>query len=257
MEDVDFWVGTVAFAYHRSYPPRHLLQMKKRPHHGLTLVLSGELRISYADGERTVARAHDILIQHRGDDYLLETPAEIGAEYIVISYLAEPEEIPVELMPEGPVYTPVHQRRYTDAFERAAKVYAARGVCTAALLRALVQQILCNLIREYRTEPLGSADDPAACARRYIETHFDRALTAKEIARQSCSSVSYLRILFRRAYGDSPMHYLNRIRIERAKEMLSSDLFRIDEVATACGFQNVYYFSRVFKSFTGVPPGKY
>ena len=70
-------------------------------------------------------------------------------------------------------------------------------------------------------------------------------------------SPSYLRALFAERVGESPMHYLNRIRIEHAKEMLSSRVFTLGEIASACGFQNEYYFNSVFKKITGVPPGKY
>ena len=47
------------------------------------------------------------------------------------------------------------------------------------------------------------------------------------------------------------------VRVERAKKMLESGIFRLDEIAAACGFANVYYFSTVFKAVTGTPPSRY
>ena len=85
----------------------------------------------------------------------------------------------------------------------------------------------------------------------------NRDLTSEHIAAVVGISPSYLRSLFQKSEGISPIRYLNRIRVERAKEMLSSGMFALSEVSTACGFQNVYYFNRVFKSHVGTPPGKY
>ena len=78
-----------------------------------------------------------------------------------------------------------------------------------------------------------------------------------EIAAAVGLSESHLRTLFRRARGEPPVRYLNRVRVERAKEMLASGQFPLEEIAVACGFQNEYYFSRVFKEFTGISPGRY
>ncbi|MBQ7335079.1 MAG: helix-turn-helix domain-containing protein [Clostridia bacterium] len=257
MEYPDFNVCKVAFAYYRVYRPQYCLHMREREHNGLTLVLSGQLKLTSPDGESVIARENDIIFQHIGDSYRLEATGDTNAEYIVISYLATSPQTLDTLLPDMRIYTPEHRRRYRDAFERAARTYSAGGICSEALLRALVQQILCHIIRENYPKALCAADNPAAYAKYYMEEYFDQFLTADAIAKAAHCSLSHLRVLFKKAYGVPPMHYLNSVRVERAKEMLSSGLFRLEEIATACGFQNVYYFSRVFKSFTGISPGKY
>ena len=90
-----------------------------------------------------------------------------------------------------------------------------------------------------------------------MDQYFDCPLSIENIAAVVGLSSSYLRTLFQKSENESPNHYLNRVRIEHAKQMLLSEMFTIDEVAYACGFQNVYYFNRVFKKFTGITPGKY
>ena len=90
-----------------------------------------------------------------------------------------------------------------------------------------------------------------------MENHFSSPLSSEDIAKEVGISVSHLRLLFRKQYGISLMQKLNKIRVRRAKELLSSGMFTLAEVASACGFQNEYYFSRVFKQHTGIPPGKY
>ena len=257
METYDFRVKSVPFAYRRIYAPGKAIQMSGRSAHGLTLVMSGKLQISFQNGKTEVAGEGDIILQRFGDVYLLEAIGDSPTEYIVISYLTEEKDFADTVLPNCHIFTSEHRRRYRDAFERAAETHGTTSVCGETLLRALVQQILCHIINEHYTRTLLCRDDPVERAKFFIEESFDQNVGVREIANAACCSPSHLRALFRKVYGESPIHYLNHTRIEHAKEMLSSNLFRLEEIATACGFQNVYYFSHVFKAYTGVSPGKY
>ena len=84
-----------------------------------------------------------------------------------------------------------------------------------------------------------------------------KKLTQEELAHISGYSVPHFKKLFRDETGTSPIRYLNDFRIGRAKDLLASGLFSVQEVATACGFENVYYFSNVFKKQTGISPKHY
>jgi AraC-like DNA-binding protein len=53
------------------------------------------------------------------------------------------------------------------------------------------------------------------------------------------------------------VQYVARLKTDRAKELLSTGLYTVTEIALLCGFKNVYYFSRVFKNAVGISPGKY
>lgn len=67
----------------------------------------------------------------------------------------------------------------------------------------------------------------------------------------------YLNRLFKRYTGQTIFGYLNFLRIERAKQLLSTGFYSIEEIAENTGFRDMYYFSRVFKKYTGITPGKY
>ena len=70
---------------------------------------------------------------------------------------------------------------------------------------------------------------------------------------------SYFRKLFKAETGFAPVVYFNRMRVEYAKTLLrQSDGQRpVKEIAAAAGFSDPYYFSRVFKSCTGMSPSGY
>lgn len=69
------------------------------------------------------------------------------------------------------------------------------------------------------------------------------------------SQRSFLRN-FKNAFGVSPGHYLMRLRIVRAGEMLVRDTRPVGEIAAACGFEDSNYFSRQFRKYAGVSPGE-
>lgn len=79
-------------------------------------------------------------------------------------------------------------------------------------------------------------------------------LTVSEIARELYVSRDYLRHLFREYAGESPIKYILRARIEKAKELLSKKDLNIGEIAEKCGFKNAYYFTRFYHKFTGQTP---
>jgi transcriptional regulator GlxA family with amidase domain len=120
-----------------------------------------------------------------------------------------------------------------------------------------VQEILCCIIQEEHHRSLSVKESYAEKALIFMENHFADQLSSEDVANAVGISVSHLRLLFKQQYGVSLMQKLNQIRVRRAKELLSSGMFTLAEVASACGFQNEYYFSRVFKKFTGISPGKY
>lgn len=85
----------------------------------------------------------------------------------------------------------------------------------------------------------------------------DQSLTIEAVCDELGISASYLAQLFKKYKETSFVKFLTSVRMEKAMERLVSSGDRIVEIATACGYQDVYYFSHSFKKFTGVPPKKY
>lgn len=63
--------------------------------------------------------------------------------------------------------------------------------------------------------------------------------------------------LFHHYTGDTPLHYLARLRVERARRLLQTTRQNITEIAFECGFASSQHFARVFLQFTGVTASAY
>ena len=94
---------------------------------------------------------------------------------------------------------------------------------------------------------------------KYLEKNlFSDKLSVKNIAQESNISEVYFRKMFKEKYGKSPLSYINDMRIKKAKELIiNEENLSIKEVSDACGFLDIYSFSRSFKKNVGVSPSQY
>ena len=101
--------------------------------------------------------------------------------------------------------------------------------------------------------------DKYACIRPGIQMlEQDSDLNLSQIAAKCGVSDCYFRRLFQQYSGESPMNFRQRLRIERAKQLLLSDeQYTVSEVAQELGFADVYHFSKTFKKYCGESPTKY
>lgn len=91
----------------------------------------------------------------------------------------------------------------------------------------------------------------------YIVENYNRHISNKEIADYTGFSESHFMALFKKYCGTSFVNYLNRIRIEKAIELLKSTDLLIIDIAEKTGFNSVSLFNRTFKKTTGKTPKEY
>jgi CheY-like chemotaxis protein/AraC-like DNA-binding protein len=106
----------------------------------------------------------------------------------------------------------------------------------------------------------GNEDVPAffASIKRYIEDNFAYDLSLQSTCRVFSISQTYLSRLFRKHEGLSFNDYLTRSRIEAAKRLIAENpTMPLKDVASLAGYQDQFYFSRVFKAIVGLPPSEY
>ena len=88
----------------------------------------------------------------------------------------------------------------------------------------------------------------------YLHQNYTQTVTRKDIAAAVGVSENYLSQIFCKEMTLSPWDYLNRFRIQRAKELLVQSDETITQIATRVGFNDSGYFSRVFRKHTGQSP---
>ena len=127
----------------------------------------------------------------------------------------------------------------------------------------LVLAALGDLIVSYMIVRRSNAEfsEPVEKIRESIRRNYARPdYVLDEVMRSMPFHYDYLRKLFKKEVGASPLEYMTRLRMKSAETLLTAmwtNAYSISEIAQMCGFEDALYFSRVFKKYYGCAPSNY
>lgn len=116
---------------------------------------------------------------------------------------------------------------------------------------SIITMLLKGVSRKYNS---ANKKEKIAPAVKFMAENLSQSPSNDVLAELCGISTVYFRKLFTEIYCDSPINYLHKLKIQKAKEMLKSDFGTISEIAITLGYSNLYDFSRVFKKHTGTSP---
>ena len=91
----------------------------------------------------------------------------------------------------------------------------------------------------------------------FIHLNYHLPLDIDYLAKMCSLSRSRFLHVFKEHMGTSPLHYPLRFKIEKAKELLTVGSLSVSQVSAMVGFEDPFYFSRVFKQYVGLPPSEF
>ena len=94
-------------------------------------------------------------------------------------------------------------------------------------------------------------------ANAFMQNNCDRALSTAEIATAVGYSTNYFVELYKSISYISPIKYHEKLRMEKAKNLLLSTSLSVSEISEMLGFNNLYAFSRSFKRMFGLSPSEF
>ena len=131
------------------------------------------------------------------------------------------------------------------------RVCAVRGAVLSLLAYLCRHYAVKNQERDSRTV------EGIKKALRYVRDRIGEPITVDTLAKVAGFSKFHFAREFKRVTSYTVITYLNLIRIEQAKGMLSSGEYTVGETALGCGFNNLSYFSKIFREQTGLTPSEY
>lgn len=111
-----------------------------------------------------------------------------------------------------------------------------------------------SMHQEYDNDPIGKLILKATFL---LQDSLDQQMDMEKLARQLPMGYSSFRKAFKKNTGESPNQYHLNLRLNRAKDLLTSTALNINEVADQTGFDSVFYFSKLFKKKNGMSPKFY
>ncbi|HLP42090.1 MAG TPA: AraC family transcriptional regulator [Fibrobacteria bacterium] len=268
------------------------MRMPCRKSMGFHLITHGEAWVRSPRFESPVRLERgDIILINRGFDHEVATdpampaplqeglvpsegPAVPGQEPLAIvvcgvyQFQTEPihplfAELPDTIILRGmniASHSPLHAAQQLLAAE-----VAQTGHGVESVVKALVDVMFHFILRDWMN---GEGRDRASWTRVFRDPHLHRAIQAMHANLESDWSLEALAETaglsraafaqrFKRLAGDTPAHYLARIRIQRAMDMLRSTEENLENIAERVGYRDPFVFSKAFKRLQGASPRDY
>lgn len=91
----------------------------------------------------------------------------------------------------------------------------------------------------------------------YIENNYSHEISSSDLASIAHISTYYFCRIFKQITGQTPTEYITELRLRKSIELLKEDTLSITQIAMNCGFNDINYFSRIFKKRYGISPSKF
>ncbi len=112
-------------------------------------------------------------------------------------------------------------------------------------------------LSQFRMVRESGGNDPVTQSINFMLEHLTRKLKLGEIAAETGVSASHFSRLFLTQTGHSPIDYFIQLKVQRACRLLDNSGLMIADVAREMGFDDQFYFSRVFRKVMGMSPAEY
>lgn len=148
-----------------------------------------------------------------------------------------------------------HDGKLLQAFRGVLSAYLATDA-SPMTVKARMYELLHLLCLKKSDRGLSKAARQILPAVEHIEKYPELNTSVTELAAMCFLSESYFRVQFRGHFGCSPTDYRNRLRVEKAQELLDSSLWTTELIAEKLGFCDTSHFYRVYKKIMGTTPRK-
>lgn len=149
-----------------------------------------------------------------------------------------------------------------DFFKKIESEFDSKKPAGSALIHSYLIELFAFVLRKYCDEEVGINGtrniDMAALKKtlNYMRDNYRRRITVKELAANSYLGESRFFQIFKKYTGSSPLNYLNKLRMEKAKALVIFSHMSISQIADYLGYESVHYFSRAYKKYYDTPPSE-
>ncbi|MBQ6895001.1 MAG: helix-turn-helix domain-containing protein [Clostridia bacterium] len=252
--DGNFQIESISAA-HRYIDPTHTYTRYATEHKNdrIIYIVNGKMKLDMYNNRPIVAKKGDTIYVPYNIAYKSEWIDGEEGEIFSINYLmTDLAGYQITMYPE------IHRFENCDSgimaglfakcyvtFSRAEHAYLLK--CKYILLKLIYT--ICTLESEYNNSRIGKAI-------KYIDINYLGEINISELAKMCNLGECMFRRCFKEETGTSPTKYRNRLRINRAYEMLTQTNCSVAEAMEVTGFYDASYFNKTFKLYTGKTPSE-
>lgn len=219
--------------------------------------------VFYVKGKQKFDFGNCIFEAEEGDMFYI--PFESKYTNYVLSKETEYYQIDFKTIKNG-VYRPLFSKprlfkmedaiQYAPIFKKVHEMYSIRDTAYDFFCTSDVIKLIGMIIQKDASKKELYGVKKIAIAITFINEHYFLDTSVEDLAKMCSTSVSNFEKNFKKYIGISPVNYRNKIRVEKAGHFLACG-YSIEDTAYKVGYANPYYFSSVFKKYTGTTPGRF
>ncbi|WP_134701317.1 AraC family transcriptional regulator [Ammoniphilus sp. YIM 78166] len=153
---------------------------------------------------------------------------------------------------------PLELNKTMGLFEDLKRQFQKQDLPSLFRVKAIALELISIFIssQEARASILPPSNQKIHKILEYIDAHLSETITVEQLADLVHFHPNYFIPFFKNVMGVSPIQYINRVKIEKGKQLLAASDMNVSEIAETIGMNN-HYFSRAFKQYTGYSPTYY
>lgn len=260
VRNIDMQIKSIKFVVDRPQNPSWKFSVdKKREHFVLAYAQSGSAY--YTIGEEKIhVKKGNVVFLKPDRTYRAKSDGENPWSFFSVGFCADfaDEESKKSFLSLPSVFKFSDSSQMAENFAELYRVWTAKGTGCLIKCRSLIMDIFYILLGdEYRREKASLHYTKIEKIAEFLRANYDNSYSLDELSSMSGLSSSHFRMLFKEITGLSTVQFQNRLKIDRAKDLMISGSCNVTEAASAVGIHNVYYFSRLFRKLTGKNPSEY
>lgn len=185
------------------------------------------------------------------------TPSLIDKSKVITSYVNPIlDDIPL-------IFNTNFREKYVPLFNFIMKEHINPSLTSDIVFKINILQII-NILYYELTNSLEIGSMPMTGhykyirrALEYIKLNWNRGITLDELSNNSGLSKNHFLKIFTKALNITPNDYITKLRLEKAKQMLAMTTQPINAISINCGYDNIPYFSYIFKRKIGMTPNEF
>jgi AraC-like DNA-binding protein len=161
------------------------------------------------------------------------------------------------LTPKPDVVTRVNDFDYLHArFRKLAEIYANYLPFREEQMSTIAHEIMVILAGQWQNQVWDQVSPRMQAIIVYIRENLHRPINRQDLAAQINVTPAYVNMIFKRELNTTPSALINRERMTKAHHLIRNQGLLVQEAAYRVGFNDPFYFSRVFNRIMGIAPSK-
>lgn len=211
---------------------KHILEKPKFDFSTYNICLLGK---NFQEAATLLSEYHEKTLDARSDVYGIKNQMK-NMLYMFLDSLAINDEMKSSLRYE--IFDGIDNARYVSRYDDVIRQSINRLLELSGMVKNNKDALITSIIS-------------------YIDQNYDKELSLETLAYHFGFNYNYFSSLFNQEMNESFSDYLNKVRIEKACELLKSTREPIADISSMVGYSEQSYFCRVFKKYTGVSPSGY